>query len=335
MRMCRLKTSDGTPKPATWPMWRGPLAYGHATAERMWVMVPDPSRPARPPAGASRARSAAVAGPSGSGGRSVPVGGLRVRPGAARGAVDRGDVVEAPRDLGRGVGRPVGALARHLRAGQGLRDAVGARRRVVRRRVTVGLLGPQPLQAGPLRAGPAALGGHGLADRAGVLRALLRPGDDDLVHGSGRDLLGELLARLLDAVDERDLERRRGDAVLPGLGDGGLVGVPRVVGIRHRLVRDGRRGLLLLDDDALHDERDRRRARLGRLDALDAHAVEVGELDAPLLEDRGDADAAVGGDGRLAVRDDVHRAVGVEAQVERRALAGARRDEADVAAALD
>ena len=26
MRMYRLKTSEGTPKPATWPRWRGPLA---------------------------------------------------------------------------------------------------------------------------------------------------------------------------------------------------------------------------------------------------------------------------------------------------------------------
>src|SRR5680860_1357981 len=33
--MYRLKTSDGTPNPATWPMCRGPLAYGQATAERM------------------------------------------------------------------------------------------------------------------------------------------------------------------------------------------------------------------------------------------------------------------------------------------------------------
>jgi hypothetical protein len=40
MRMNRLKTSDGTPKPETWPMWRGPLAYGHATAVKMrWVMA--------------------------------------------------------------------------------------------------------------------------------------------------------------------------------------------------------------------------------------------------------------------------------------------------------
>src|SRR5689334_17858734 len=28
--------SDGTPNPATWPMWRGPLAYGHATATRIF-----------------------------------------------------------------------------------------------------------------------------------------------------------------------------------------------------------------------------------------------------------------------------------------------------------
>src|SRR3954452_2308732 len=32
IRMYLLNTSDGTPKPATWPMWRGPLAYGQATA---------------------------------------------------------------------------------------------------------------------------------------------------------------------------------------------------------------------------------------------------------------------------------------------------------------
>ena len=34
IRMYLLKTSEGTPKPATWPMWRGPLAYGQATADR-------------------------------------------------------------------------------------------------------------------------------------------------------------------------------------------------------------------------------------------------------------------------------------------------------------
>ena len=38
IRMYRLKTSEGTPKPATWPMWRGPLAYGQATADRTLLM---------------------------------------------------------------------------------------------------------------------------------------------------------------------------------------------------------------------------------------------------------------------------------------------------------
>src|SRR6476620_970184 len=37
--MCLLKTSDGTPKPATWPMWRGPLASGQATAVRTWRLM--------------------------------------------------------------------------------------------------------------------------------------------------------------------------------------------------------------------------------------------------------------------------------------------------------
>src|SRR5687768_11368894 len=50
IRMYRLKTSEGTPNPATWPRWRGPLAYGQATAERTF-MGPDPRRhgsPSRP-----------------------------------------------------------------------------------------------------------------------------------------------------------------------------------------------------------------------------------------------------------------------------------------------
>src|SRR5260370_19467885 len=33
-RSKRASTSAGTAKPATWPMWRGPLAYGHAGATR-------------------------------------------------------------------------------------------------------------------------------------------------------------------------------------------------------------------------------------------------------------------------------------------------------------
>src|SRR3954471_7400008 len=35
-RWYRAKTSAGTAKPATWPMWRGPLAYGHAGATRIF-----------------------------------------------------------------------------------------------------------------------------------------------------------------------------------------------------------------------------------------------------------------------------------------------------------
>ncbi len=40
MRMYRLNTSEGTPKPETWPMWRGPLAYGHATAVSTLRVMP-------------------------------------------------------------------------------------------------------------------------------------------------------------------------------------------------------------------------------------------------------------------------------------------------------
>src|SRR6187399_2193749 len=32
--------SAGMPKPDTWPMCRGPLAYGQATAVRMWRVMP-------------------------------------------------------------------------------------------------------------------------------------------------------------------------------------------------------------------------------------------------------------------------------------------------------
>src|SRR5699024_7600028 len=41
IRMYREKTSEGTPKPATWPMWRGPLAYGQATADRTVLIAVD------------------------------------------------------------------------------------------------------------------------------------------------------------------------------------------------------------------------------------------------------------------------------------------------------
>ena len=35
IRWYRLNMSEGRPKPETWPMWRGPLAYGQAGAVRM------------------------------------------------------------------------------------------------------------------------------------------------------------------------------------------------------------------------------------------------------------------------------------------------------------
>src|SRR5688572_8078650 len=59
--MNRLNTSEGTPKPATWPMWRGPLAYGQATADRTWVM--------RVILGVALQRSVAGFGPRSYGGR--------------------------------------------------------------------------------------------------------------------------------------------------------------------------------------------------------------------------------------------------------------------------
>ena len=37
IRMYRLKTSEGTPNPAMWPRWRGPFAYGQATAESTFM----------------------------------------------------------------------------------------------------------------------------------------------------------------------------------------------------------------------------------------------------------------------------------------------------------
>src|SRR5579884_2506753 len=37
--------SDGTPNPATWPMCRGPFAYGHATATRIFCGFDTCERP--------------------------------------------------------------------------------------------------------------------------------------------------------------------------------------------------------------------------------------------------------------------------------------------------
>src|SRR5262249_4388638 len=84
----------------------------------------------------------------------VPAVRLLVRPGAARRAVVALNIGQAPADLGAGVGLPVAAGARHLRPGQRLRDAVGARTRVLSVRVPAALVGPKRLEAGELAARP-------------------------------------------------------------------------------------------------------------------------------------------------------------------------------------
>src|SRR5690606_26354231 len=195
------------------------------------------------------------------------------------------------------------------------------------------------------------------------LRALLGALHEDLVHRRRGDAFRHELARLLHAVDRRDTVHGRVDALDALLLDRRvevLVAVRVLLGDgleRHRLL-----GRHLLDLHALHDESHRGVGRgvlggrvLGRgvlggvvgrgLLALGlllrrelrrpghVDAVEVAEADALLVEDRVDADAAVGRDLRLAVGDDVDRAVRVEADREGRALAGARRHEAHVAAA--
>lgn len=77
---------------------------------------------------------------------SVEALGLGLGPGVAGGVVPAVDVVEAPEDLRDGVRPPVVAEVRHLAAGVGLRDAVGADR-VLGQFVPAGLLVPQALQA--------------------------------------------------------------------------------------------------------------------------------------------------------------------------------------------
>lgn len=77
---------------------------------------------------------------------SVEALGLGFGPGAAGVPVEALDVAQAPEDLRDGVGAPVVADGRHLAAGVGLRDAVGADR-VLGQFVPAGLLVPQQFQA--------------------------------------------------------------------------------------------------------------------------------------------------------------------------------------------
>src|SRR5215470_15509157 len=83
----------------------------------------------------------------------IPAVGFLVAPGVARSSVRGGDVPEAPPDLGRRVSLPVRSGARHLAAGQGLRDAVGTAR----------VLGVPPPAAFPVPE----------ADQARILRSLV------------------------------------------------------------------------------------------------------------------------------------------------------------------
>src|SRR3954454_8029419 len=100
--------------------------------------------------------------------RSVPLMTLLERPGAAGGAVAAPDVAESPPDLGGRVVGPVRTGGGHLRAGEGLRDAVGRRRRVVRVHVPAALADVEGVQAGELAAGEAEPGQQRPGDRARV-----------------------------------------------------------------------------------------------------------------------------------------------------------------------
>src|SRR5690606_4863393 len=137
---------------------------------------------------------------------SVPAVGLPEVPGAAGAAVAVLHVVQAPLDLGLGVGLPVGARRGHLAAGQGLDQAVGAAGGVRGADVPVALVLDDPGEAlvlgrvadhllrgrlcrGGLRRG--GLGGRGDDQRAagrggqgGTGDGLLR-GGDGAEQGSG------------------------------------------------------------------------------------------------------------------------------------------------------
>src|SRR5699024_4904778 len=209
---------------------------------------------------------------SGRGG-SVPAHRLRVSPGAAGAAVSAGDVVQAPGDLGGGVGAPVSAGAGHLGAGQGLRNAISTRGGVLRVGVPAALARPQAVQAAPLP-GPAACGEQFLGDRlrrgAGVVPRgcstfLLRaggflPGTGGLFLGAGA-AGGRFGVRLGAGAHEHDLIDRLGDHDLGLHGAGYLFTVVELGG-----VGDHARALLALGLDLGGAFRQRVRLLLGRLE---------------------------------------------------------------------
>lgn len=155
--------------------------------------------------------------------RSVPTGLLEVRPRAARAAVAALDVSQTPLDLRGGVGAPVGAGRRHLRAGQRLRDAVRARILVLGVYVPVALAVPEVDKATELIIAEAEAGQHLAGDILGAAGRHIGSGHGRWLGALGANMLdlGDRLlddglrhqfAALLGAVDHRDLPRLVGGA---------------------------------------------------------------------------------------------------------------------------
>ena len=219
-----------------------------------------------------------------------------MRPGGAGRAVPGVDVPQAPVDLRGRVGAPVGAGARHLAAGQGLGDAVGAARGVVRVGPPARLPRPEQVEAPELVGAPAVR-----AHAARGVRLGRRPVDDDAGRrcadvaavrsrggGSGRCLSRGLLLRhlLADPVLPLELHRAVAQArelgvervehalLLDHAGLGRLVRGLGGVGGRHGF--GGEPGALRLGDVRLPAQR--RGIRSRRLRPRRDPAVEVGEL---------------------------------------------------------
>src|SRR3954447_10729169 len=257
------RTAAARPSPVSHP--RMPVIVPNATegppggrplgtggAEDRWRPDGVPPRDVleRPPAG-SRRRPRPEAHPERARGEkdgvlSVPAGGPRVRPRAARRAVAAVDVDQARVDLAVAVGGLADAGAGPGRV-QELRDAVGGAGAVLSVRVPAALLAPEVLQAGELAAVAAELrhrvalegagpGGGGRPRRGGLLGRRPLPLLGLLARGLG--LLGGLLARglgvfggllarglgLLGGLLARGLGLL---GLLLGLGGGPLVGLAR------------------------------------------------------------------------------------------------------------
>ena len=158
--------------------------------------------------------SAARAQLGGAGRQYQPVA-LPERPRRAHGrAVAVLDVAQAPRDLRGRVGAPVGAGRGHLRAGQRLRDAVGAARRGCRRRrVPVALARPERVEAAELVRAPAEVAEHRRGRRArvrgGSAASAVRAWRGRRVSGCGARGCAACAALARRPAGPRDLRRGR------------------------------------------------------------------------------------------------------------------------------